>query len=769
MKADEKEAYDAEMGRAGDSDDSTPEQRKAIRVADMSLGFESERAEAVSARRAAGIDDRLITSYQLYEGQRDSKGRETFDSDVVAPTSGSRAYANIVRQIANDGAAQIGDLLFPNDDRNYGLKPVTLSRPPLAIADEPAVDSKGEPIVDAEGQPLTNAQAHTRRVERAKKKTVRMFTKVDAALIKARYPSKARGTIQAGAVYGTGVLKGPIPTADQKGRWAKTKGGKYALNRSGALHPDAKNVNPMDFYPDMTATCIEECRYTWEKMPTQPSELERGVRELSYSRAAVNRLLGSGTVDENQDQLDTVDEARPQATHLGRAEGRFILWERHGDMSRDQLETLDVTDIPKGSQYHNAVLTMCNGHILKAVVVPYASSEPLYSVYCWDEDPLNIFGYGIPWLMQDQQRSYVSGWRMALDNGGLSAAPQVIIDRQMVEPVDGKWEMRGGKEWYAKQNTYSVEQNREPFRVINITQNLEQLFVMMDRSIADAYVITGVTRVDNAQQGLDNAPVTLGATQILQNNTSVSRRAQARRWDDKITLGLVTRFYDYFMQFEDDDDIKANMEVEPRGATVLLAKELTATNTIQLYQMTMNGSAEGSKGVNILRGIESAMQIPSGSYIETEEETEARQQQESEAGDQIDPMLALETRKVEVEEAKVELAFMDKQLDQMVAGQTFELNQARLSLEEATAMAHLDDKAQSRIDQYHINMEEMAERHQAELSKFNMENQTKRDLVAAKLNADGGLKGREQAMKEREIANEERELTHKITTGESGI
>ena len=769
MKDDDKASYDAEMSRDIDSEDQTPEQRKAVRIADMSLGFESERAEAVSARRAAGIDDRLILSYQLYEGQRDSKGRETFAADVQAPVSGSRAYANIVRQIANDGAAQIGDLLFPNDDRNYGLKPVTLARPPLAIADEAAVDSKGEPIVDAEGNPLSNAQAHTRRVERAKKKTTRMFTKVDGALIKARYPSKARVTIQAGAVYGTGVMKGPIPTKDTKGRWAKIKGGGYGLNKQGEMRPDTKNVNPMDFYPDMTATDITECRFTWEKMPTQPSELERGVSELGYDRAAVSKLLNTGQVDQNEDQLDTMDEARPQATHLGRAEGRHVLWERHGDMSREQLETLDVANIPKGTQWHNAILTMCNGTILKAVVVPYASDEPLYSVYCWDEDPLNIFGYGIPWLMQDQQRSYVSGWRMALDNGGLSAAPQLIIDRKMVEPVDGRWEFRGGKEWYLKENTYSVEQNREPFRVVNITQNLEQLFVMMDRSIADAYVITGVTRVDNAQQGLDNAPVTLGATQILQNNTSVSRRAQARRWDDKITLGLVTRFYDYFMQFEDDDDIKANMEVEPRGATVLLAKELTATNTIQLYQIAGNGAAEGAKGVNILRGIEAAMQIPSGSYIETEEETEARAQQEQEQGDAIDPMLALETRKVEVEEAKVELAFMDKQLDQMVAGQTFELNQARLSLEEATAMAHLDDKAQSRIDQYHINMEEMAERHSAELSKFNMENQTKRDLTAAKLNADGGLKAREASLKERDIANKERELSHKITTGESGI
>jgi hypothetical protein len=308
-----------------------------------------------------------------------------------------------------------------------------------------------------------------------------------------------------------------------------------------------------------------------------------------------------------------------------------------------------------------------------------------------------------------------------------------------------------------------------PFQVVNITQNLEQIFVMMDRSISDAYVITGVTRVDNAQQGLDNAPVTLGATQIVQNNTSVSRRAQARRWDDKVTLGLVTRMYDYFMQFEDDDDIKAQMEVEPRGATVLLAKELTATNTIQLYQMTGNGAAEGSKGVNILRGIEAAMQIPSGSYIETEEETESRKQQEQEAGNQIDPTLALETRKVEVEEAKVELAFMDQQLKELKQTHATEVDIARLHLEETTTMATLDDNTQARQDLYHTRLDEMAARHAGDMQKFVQENATKRDSVAAKLNADGNLKSREHALKEREIANKERELTFKERTGEQGI
>jgi hypothetical protein len=533
----DKDSYNLEFARDMEADERSPEQQALIRRSDIGGQLETERSLAVSERRASGVDDRLVRSYQLFEGSRDTNGGETWTSDVASVNVGSRAYTNIVRQITNDGAHQIGDLLFPNDDRNYGLKPIGIASPPLAIEGEPATDSKGNQLVDQEGNPVTNIQAHTRRVKRAMKKTKRMFTQLDAALVAARYPSKARECIKHGAIYGAGILKGPLPTKSRKGRWAK-KGGGYALNKDIPMYPNVTVVNPMDFYPDATAITIEDCRYTWERIPMQPQDLERSIDELNYNKDAVRRVLAGMPVQGSTDGSDAIDEAKAPVNSEGRVTGRYLCWERHGVMKREDLEAMDVK-VPKGERtYFNTIVTMCDKEILKAVIVEYESDDSLYSVYCWDEDPLNIFGYGIPWLMQDQQASYVASWRMALDNGGLSAAPQLLIDRSMITPVDGKWQMHGGKEWYIKENNYEVGSASAPFQVVEIKQNLAEIFVMMDRSVADAYEVTGVTRVDN-QGGLDNTPVTLGATQILQNNSTVSRRGQARRWDDRITLYAV--------------------------------------------------------------------------------------------------------------------------------------------------------------------------------------------------------------------------------------
>jgi len=767
----EQDRYNMEFARETEDDDRTPEQRAMLKRADVGGTLESERAEAVAERRASGIDDRLVRSYQLFEGLRDSQGRTTWEEGVSVQSVGSRAYTNIVRQITNDGAHQIGDLLFPNDDRNYGLKPVTIAAPPLEFEMEPAIDSKGKELVDAEGNPLNNLQAHTKREQKAKKKTKRMFAKLDAALITARYPSKAREVIKHGAIYGAGVIKGPLPTKTKKGRWAK-RAGQYALNKDMPMQPDVMVVNPMDFYPDVTAICIEDCRYTWERIPMQPCDLEKAIAELGYNEDAVRRVLNALPVQTTKvDGSDVMDEAKRPVNQQGRQTGRYLAWERHGVLRRDDLEALDVT-LPKSkNQYFNCIVTMCDSEILKAVLVEYEADDSLYSVYCWDEDPLSIFGFGIPWLMQDQQASYVASWRMALDNGGLSAAPQVLIDRSMITPVDGKWQMHGGKEWYIKENTYEVGSKNAPFQVVQITQNLAEIFNMMDRSVNDAYEVTGVTRVDN-QGGLDNSPVTLGATQILQNNSTVSRRGQARRWDDRITLGLVTRFYDYFMQFESDESIKANMEVEPRGATVLLAKELTATNTIQLYQMTGGGEAQGAKGIEILRGLEAAMQIPAGTYVESPQEQAAREQAEQEAAEQgaeQDPMVAIEERKIEVLEAEVELKMARDKVAEMVAIHKSELDAARLQLEDAIATSNVDGNTQARLDQYHAKMAELEHKRETQLSSLQKDNQNKRDMTAAQLSATNVQKQQEANLKEREIANREQELSYKITTGNQGI
>lgn len=765
--------YDAEFARDSTIPDEelTADQKRIRDYVSLTNELTGERTQAIADKRQV-VEPRLIAAARCYKGEDDSNSSETLEQQFANKGVGSRAYHNITRQITNDGASQLGDLLFPSDDKNYGLNPVPLTQPPLALANEPAVNSKGDPLQDSEGNQLTNMQAHNRRMERSASKTKRMFTKLDSSLIAAKYPTKARRCIFDAAMYGTGILKGPIPNKGPS-IWAKKKNGKYSLKPSDVLQPSVSLVSPLDFFPDMSASCPEEWGYTWERQYVLPSKLQDLAKEREFEKSSVRVLMQRGPGGPSSSDDQARDSVKDASYGDSLSKSHFCLWERHGAISREKLVAAGVHNIPV-QRWVNCIVYMVDELILKVVVSPYESTDSIYSVYNWDEDPLCVFGYGIPYLMAHPQRVYVSAWRMALDNAGVSVMPQVIVDKRVIKPADGTndYSIYSGKVWERTGETYSKEGSDVPFDLVFIKQDIQQLFALMDKAVSDAYELTGVTRVEKSQQVNDNAPVTLGATQIMQNNSSVSRRSQARRYDDQITATLIQRFYDFFMQFEDDEDLKAMMEVEPRGSTILLSKELQANNLLQFYQLTGGGQAEGVKGLALLRAISTSMQHPEGQFLKTDEEMQAEADAAAQQEPQEDPAVVLDNRKLEVEEAKIELAQQELQL-------TADEKNARLQLEAALAekdlelrWAKLDQDERKNLGQSQANFARL----DVDMEKLTLSEKTKRDSVVAKITADQNKVADastktavELSLRQQAEDRQDKELQHKLTTGQPGI
>ncbi len=769
--------YDIEF--ASDSaipeEELTPEQKKLRDLQSLNSLLVAERNSAIADRKI-DIDRRLIEAARAYKGSQDALGRDSLEEQFDMPLVQNRVYHNITKQITNDGASQLGDLLFPSDDKNYGIKPTVLAEPPLVLANEPAVDSKGEALLDAEGTPLTNSQAHNRRVERVRRKAKRMFAKIDSSLIAARYPSKARKCIRDAAIYGTGILKAPIPNKAAS-TWAKKKSGEFALKTATELAPDVKCVSPFDFFPDMSATETEEWGYTWERTFLLPAQLQAVAKEKGFDSTLVARLLATGVSNFSTQEDETREEARDSSVSRSLSNGRYVLWERHGHIERKHLDAAGVTTDSKAA-WVKCVTYVINEQVLKVVVNPYARDNTLYSIFNWDEDPLSIFGFGIPYLMNDPAHVYNTAWRMALDNAGASTLPQIVVDKDQIQPADGSndYSIKGGKVWHKSGGVYSNERTDKPFELFHIQQDIQQLFTLMDKAQQDAFELTGVTRVEKNQQMNDNAPLTLGATQIQQNNSSVTRRSQARRYDDQITATLIQRFYDFFMQFEEDDDIKGLMEIEARGSTILLSKELQATNLMTFYQMTEGGKLEGVKHLPLLRAIATSMQHPEGQFIETDEEMEKRAEQQAQQEPEQDPMLLIEDRKVAVSEAEIELAqgrlqleAQEKQANHELKVQEleaqFELEYAKLSKDERVAM--------SKSQEEFAKIESKAT---FDIQKQQFVEQTKRDVTAAKIGADREKDRRSEQKASSELSlrkqaedRQDAELHHKMTTGETGI
>ena len=58
--------------------------------------------------------------------------------------------------------------------------------------------------------------------------------------------------------------------------------------------------------------------------------------------------------------------------------------------------------------------------------------------------------------------------------------------------------------------------------------------------------------------------------------------------DDFLTHPLLTSYYNFLMQFSADEAIKGDLEVNARGSSALIAKEIHSQRLMQFLQMTSN-------------------------------------------------------------------------------------------------------------------------------------------------------------------------------------
>ena len=668
--------YDEEF----DSDDEeqgkvSPERRKQVEAL-SSLARKSEELvnQSIRDRNTTGFVRDVQRAYQLYNATvvTGQELMEDFEGNRTQLKDGSKVINNLIRQVTNDGASQLGDMLFPNDDDNYGLDPVFPSKPPLSLQNEPAMGPKGQPLTDENGEPVTHLQAWEARKVAVQAKTKRMFQKIDGTLDRIKWGNIGRQGLLDGALAGTCVIKGPFVDPKEFRQWRPTESGQWDLLEDTQNRPTFAKVNVLDFLPDMSAECPEEMGYASVRVRSLARDLEalREVPEV-YEVDQIDRLLrhkpeeiARNEADSEYERIQVVDKAVIQD------KSRYELFETWASFSREEIEAAGITIPAKWSKRNTLVLcvTHCFGITVSAYVAPRQNRLP-FGLWWWDRDPLSLFGRGVPVLGESQQLTINAGWRMILDHGGVSAVPMVTMIKDKVEsadPNDTSHAIRGGKVWNLKGDMFNLPDgsNGKPFEVHDIPIHLDQFFAIMDRAEEDLYKVTGVTRVDKNEggQGVDNAPITLGATQIFQNNSSVSRRRQVRDFDDFITKFAVEGLYDWFMDHEDDDDIKVALVVEPKGSSVLMQREVNMQNLLQLYTVTQGGASEGSKGVNMLREIETGMQFPSGRFIETEDETIQRQRIEAE-NPPVDPEVQLRELELQIEQVKAESASEKNEAD----------------------------------------------------------------------------------------------------------
>jgi hypothetical protein len=598
---------DPDLPDALNDEEFSASEDRAQRLRDLSLLLVGKRREAVDGRASSGIEEIWTEDEEAYEGIDDANRTE---SRVMKPTSTSgglmrtratsvtrsTVFIRLTTQYVDSAAARVSDMLLPTDDRCFEIKATPV--PDLVdLLDNPTpVTQNGLPAIRPATPQDTNVIAGPNNIpavritvgdkaqeelDRANESAKKAQTQIDDWLVECQWHAEKRKSIHDRAKLGVSVMKGPFP---QKKRSTKMlhKDGQAALVVLEEVKPASKRIDPWNFYPD--PACGEDIHngnFTFEKDFLTDKQLRALIGVPGYLEEEIRACLEEG----------------PQKAY---AEGRkknnaetdlYQVWYYHGEIKIADLRAAgyDFQGEDEGKSDDDsmpAVMTMVNDRVIKAALNILDSGSFPYDVCVWQVRSGSWVGIGVARQLREAQGGLNAAVRNLMDNAALSGGPMLIINRELLKPVDGTWNLTPRKVF---ETTSEADNNTDVSKAIvavNIPSMQEELMQIIEFFLKMAEQTTGMPMLLQGQTG--NAPDTLGGQLLANNNASTVLRRIARLDDDCSTEPHIRRYYEYLLLHGDDDSAKGNFQIDARGSSALVERDIQNHATLQILQFATN-------------------------------------------------------------------------------------------------------------------------------------------------------------------------------------
>uniref|UniRef100_A0A6M3XHY1 Putative portal protein n=1 Tax=viral metagenome TaxID=1070528 RepID=A0A6M3XHY1_9ZZZZ len=565
-------------------EEAASEKAKELKIIqDLAASLVVKRNTAVTARASCGIEQIWREDELAFEGMDESYLR-TRMIDYATQTAPARqsnkgpkrsqVIINIVRPKCETAEGRFSDIQLPTDGKNWGL--LVTPKPEIAdgMKDErPAVMKQTrEPVLGPDGQPVKIKQIAKSEKEVAEDKMSKMETVIDDQLTECSYNGESRKAIQNAVRLGTGIMKGPMVVKDVKKSWTKQSDDQTSvrvLKVTEDERPASRSVDPWDVFPD--PECRDEIKraaYIWERRTITPREL----RDL----AGIETYLSDQIEEVLREEPAKIIVATPKENEylvrysLGIKGSSYELWEYNGDVNKTDLEAMGC-DCSQGLfPSISACVVMVNDRPIKATLNPLDTGDLPYDFFCWTKRAGVPWGIGVARELMWTQRVLIAAWRAMMDNAGDSAGANMVVGAS-VEPMDGKWEITGKKLWKSTDENLRIDRQ---FGLFQLTNNQVELQNVIELALRFADMESQLPMLFTGEKG--ELPETLGATNIMVDSSNVALRTRVKLWDDSITRPHITRYYDWNMQYNEDDSIKGDYKVDPRGTSFLLEREQQA-------------------------------------------------------------------------------------------------------------------------------------------------------------------------------------------------
>ena len=458
--------------------------------------------------------------------------------------------------IDGDTTLQPGETLMDLQARMAGLKS--------------KVEAVSDKVIEGEGTTASTVTFHPAMIA-AKK----MEKKIHDQLQESGASTHLRSMAFEMALMGTGVMKGPFALDKEYPNW-NAEGEYEPLIKTV---PECSHVSVWDFYPDPEAKSMNDAEYVVERHKMSRTQL-RSLKQRPYFMSdAIEEAVRQGAdyVQKHWEMTMEDDDTQPTSERWEVLEfWGFVdveLLEEHGVKIPSELKDLDEV---------NCNVWTCNGEVLRFVLNPFKPTRIPYYATPYEHNPYSFFGVGIAENMDDTQTLMNGFMRMAIDNAALSGNLIIEVDETNLVP---------GQDLSVYPGKVFRRQGGAPGQAIfgtkfpNVAGENMQLF---DKARVLADESTGFPSFAHGQTGVSGVGRTASGISMLMSAANGSIRTVVKNVDDYLIRPLGKAFFAFNMQFDFDESIRGDLEVNASGTESLMANEVRSQRLMQFLQVAQN-------------------------------------------------------------------------------------------------------------------------------------------------------------------------------------
>ena len=382
------------------------------------------------------------------------------------------------------------------------------------------------------------------------------------------------------SLLGTGIIKGPFNYGKKVHRWKGT-GDSKEYDPYEKTVPRIEAVSCWDFYPDPSATSIEDCEYVIQRHRMNREQVRDLMNRPYFNKEKLELALEMGPNYEERHFEPTIRSDNDPMNDSN----RFEILEYWGILDATLAAEAGM-EMPKNLSELTSVqvnIWVCSGMVIRAVVNPFTPMRIPYQAFPYELNPYQFFGVGVAENMEDAQLLMNGHMRMGIDN--LALAGNLVFDVDEAQLVPGQsMEVYPGKIFRRQTGVTGTAINGLKFPN-TAPENLQMYQVA--RQLADEE--TGIPSIVHGQTGVTGTGRTASGLSMLLGSAGLSIKTVIKNIDDYLLKPMGEAYFQWNMQFNDlDIEIVGDLEIKPKGVAAVMQKEVRSQRLTMLLQTVSN-------------------------------------------------------------------------------------------------------------------------------------------------------------------------------------